>query len=111
MLTRAIGSILKDIATGPALYDWLAHGAKELANTIVKGQPAPIYARSYGSSSTPSGGVHGPADEANPQGIETVRGPEQEPEIASANDNIVTDLIANAQDHTKGPEQEMEVER
>lgn len=114
MATRAIGRVLKDIATGPALYDWLAHGANELANCIVKGHPAPIYTKSYSPAAKSEPTIHGPerTDDSPQQGFAAMNQPEQELQIDHAPEtNILDRMIENAQEQSRGPEMEQEVER
>lgn len=45
-VTRFIGNAIKTLANDPSLQQWFGHGVNEVANMVLHGQPAPIYARS-----------------------------------------------------------------
>lgn len=45
-VTRFVGNAIKTLANDPSLQQWFGHGVNEVANMVLHGQPAPIYARS-----------------------------------------------------------------
>lgn len=44
-VTRFVGNAIKTLANDPSLQQWFGHGVNEVANMVLHGQPAPIYAR------------------------------------------------------------------
>ncbi|MCA9178416.1 MAG: hypothetical protein KDB14_28340 [Planctomycetales bacterium] len=101
LIFRAVQHVARDVAMGPALYDWLGHGANEVANVLVKGNPAPIYTHSY-SPWQSAATVHGPeAPEAAPELTESE--PAKSP-------SIVGQLMEQAA-QLQEQRQEMEAER
>ena len=45
-VTRFVGNAIKTLANDPSLQQWFGHGVNEVANMVLHGHPAPIYARS-----------------------------------------------------------------
>ncbi len=110
----------KEVVTGQKLIEglsmndrafdgWMAHGSTEVANMLLHGHPAPVYARSL-SPLDNSVGVQGPEQdtevETTPQQVETSHGPaESELSFQSS----IGDLMSRLQDMapSQTPEKEM----
>lgn len=97
MVTRGIATAVTTILNDSAFQQWVAHGASEVANVLVKEEPAPIYNRS----------APDPLSDSPLQAEQQVA---MTSPVFDPGESIVDAMIDQAQDMAPQPEMEYEME-